>query len=600
MVNYNHEKKESLFLKSFPFTISEEQDLAVFTSRKIINLKKIISYSFDINSDLSLWEDFALFYCWSYDGKSFNNWKTLKDFQGAEFSGDNNVWIKVAIKRLWDPSCPKPDILSPIQVLDFNFNLQLDFFDEVSPRHTFDGFKNHNQNNRFIQKNTKNLYNIYEVGTFFDIYEQMSNVVHDFVGINVEYVKTFPDDNSVDHFFKEYSINREFEAKEFKIVVPDNQFHSQTPQFNPFSIDFADVPWEVHIVKKRFEETFGVNARPIEGDFLYIPLVNKLYRINAVVLDKSFLEATGSFYKISLVKYENQSRVVKKEETLSEIDDFTFNMADNFKLELNNIKEVQKPMEHDVLMGNNNWVWEKLSPKVEISDEGIEKYYTIISKNYYNFKNLAFNEEAILWKNYPEIKNEVTYTFWFNIDNISEIYPLFSLTEEDKNCRGFSLKKGDGVYFKIEKDKISFIQNKNDTFESYDLNQNLEKNKWYALVVNINNSFNELSMFLWGDNNERNTKLTLYNKEVFNLPNKIYYEKEDLPLWRALGGNYKLTNLKILNKNLPEENQSLFLTQYIVKNSQHLVFVDSARKVLDVDYQPVDKSQMNRIRNDFK
>lgn len=580
---------------NFPINLKEDDETLIIISKKLFNLSRLNNFIYDINSDLNLWEDFEFLFSLSYDSKSFNSWKSLKNFEGLELSQFSDSWVKVKITRLGS----KRDLIE-INNLDFDITLKPRIIPETS--HTFDGIKgtkNFNPSD-YIINNPHNMYDIYAMGDYYEVYKQLSNVVHDFTGIGVEYIKTVPDDSSVDHFFREYAINREFQVKDFKIVVPGNEFHSQYPAFNPFGADFSDIPWEVHIVKDKFEKTFGFDARPIRGDFLYLPLTNKLYMIDGVVLDRSFLEATGSFYKVSLVKYENQARIIKSEHTKDTLELATKGLKDLESKQMDEFNDVIKPREHDVILDSNNWVWQSFNNKVQISDKTLEKNYVIISKNYYDFSALGELEEAIVWKSSPSISNELSLTLWFNIQTISEIYPLFSYLSENEDCDSYGLSEGDGLFLNIKNDSITFTDNIGEDSTDYSLSVNIEKDNWYSVVVNINNTFDEISLFLWGTNLERNSRLTLLNKFTHKLCKRIVLEENSLPNWRALGGNYKMTNVKVMSKTISEENQSLFLTQYIVNDSKNIVFVDTARPILDKPKQSSDKSQMDKLRNNFK
>ena len=587
----------SVFLVDFPCELTSKDQNIILISRKIVNLKYIHSFSYDVESTLNLWVDFEFYISWSYDNKSFNIWRNLIDFSGLEFPGDRDVWLKVAISR----KNLKGNLL-PIKINDFNFKLTLNPKLIPNTEHTFEGFGDYNQLNAndYIDKSSDLRYDIYAVSGYFEVYKEMSNLVHDFVGIEIDYIKTVPDDNSADYFFKEYSINREFEVKKFKIVVPGNEFHGQFPQYGPLAADFSDMPWETHIVKERFEECFGYNARPIRGDFLFIPLTNKLYLIDGVVLDRSFLESTGTFYRVSLIKYENKSNTINSKETIDNLDLLTTSMSDFDDQIIDEFKDIKKPNEHDVIIKNNNWVWENLNSNVDVITKNLEKNYTIISKNYYDFSKVGEFEEAIIWNNLPQIQDELAINFWFKKQNINEIYPLVSMMSDEEDCKNYNLNKGDGLFIKIMNGSVTLDDYIGESNEPYKLDFNFNNEEWYGVNVNISNTFNEIGIWVWGFNSERNSRLTLLSNKRFPLCRKIQVNENDLPKWRALGGNYQLTNMKVMKKTISEENQSLFLTQYVVNDSKNIYFVDTARPFYDEPTQIADKSQIQRLRNNFK
>jgi hypothetical protein len=86
-------------------------------------------------------------------------------------------------------------------------------------------------------------------------------------------------------------------------LVPDNKFPDNKPNFTEFGVDFAmDVPFEIHIDNTYFQMIFGKKSQPRKRDYIFIPLVNRMYEIQGSYLYRGFgLEPI--YWKIQLVKF---------------------------------------------------------------------------------------------------------------------------------------------------------------------------------------------------------------------------------------------------------------------------------------------------------
>ena len=104
----------------------------------------------------------------------------------------------------------------------------------------------------------------------------------------------------------------------------------------------------------------------------------------------------------------------------------------------------------------------------------------------------------------------------------------------------------------------------------------LEYEHWYGFVVNILNTFGQVSFHIWErqESTEKTSGLRSVLKRVINnLPNidrsvDINYEVLASPL--------HLTNIRLMDVSLEEDEQSSFLNKNIVRNSSHAIIIDNA------------------------
>lgn len=143
----------------------------------------------------------------------------------------------------------------------------------------------------------------YEINTAIGIAHELSFQTNKLFGHEVIYFKTEPDREGTDFIFKEYTLFKTTDRQCIKILVPDNKFPDNKPNFTDFGVDFAiDIPFEIHIDNTYFQMIFGKKSQPRKRDYIFIPLVNRMYEIQGSYLYRGFgLEPI--YWKIQLVKF---------------------------------------------------------------------------------------------------------------------------------------------------------------------------------------------------------------------------------------------------------------------------------------------------------
>ena len=118
----------------------------------------------------------------------------------------------------------------------------------------------------------------YEVDTAIGLYKEISFYTNKMFGHDVVYFRTVPESDSGDYIFKEWTLFKNVDRKCIKILVPGNKFPSNDPKFSEFELDFQ-LPFEIHIDHRYFQSIFGKTSHPRHRDFLYFPLINRMYEI---------------------------------------------------------------------------------------------------------------------------------------------------------------------------------------------------------------------------------------------------------------------------------------------------------------------------------
>lgn len=142
----------------------------------------------------------------------------------------------------------------------------------------------------------------YQVGALVDVYKALSYQTNLIYGHQVVYFRTLPDNTSGDFIFKEWTLFNTVGRKCIKILVPNNEFPDNKPQFSDFGVDFV-APFEIHIDDMYYQQIFGRGAQPRVRDFMYIPIMNRMYEIKSCYLFRGLMYQP-IYWKIQLVKYQ--------------------------------------------------------------------------------------------------------------------------------------------------------------------------------------------------------------------------------------------------------------------------------------------------------
>lgn len=161
-----------------------------------------------------------------------------------------------------------------------------------------------------LSKVTNNLYNPYQnIGNALGLYQALSDMVTNVVGLPIYYIKLKPNQNSKDITFKEYTLYDVDSIKQIKLVVKDGTMPSSKPEFSEFGFDFS-TEWETEISKSTFATAFGDNAKPMEGDLIYIPMMKRMWLVSNSYDEKNEgLMWQSTVFKVLLSKYEEKCSV---------------------------------------------------------------------------------------------------------------------------------------------------------------------------------------------------------------------------------------------------------------------------------------------------
>jgi hypothetical protein len=380
--------------------------------------------------------------------------------------------------------------------------------------------------------------------------------------------------------------------------VENNQFPDNQISFNQFDLSLFQA-FEVHIPKKAFKDSFGVEKRPSKEDFLWFCELNRMYVVEHAQQFRSF-NNNAVYYKLQLKKYVQKSNVQAVNQSISDkLQELTKNstISELFGKENSDDKKSVagkdefRPLTRDIT---------RVSIAAQIVKELIENAEIVISKNNYDLSSVPFSvtqsNDAVIYQNiqnYFSPGDNLSYCCWFNIFNYTsnDTYNLFSYYDESNQL---------GLKINLKADNISF--GVNETEYNFPLMSvtgganGLEEEVWYAYLVNVNQRTREISQYIYKRDIEDedlgsssiSTKLQLYKSKTETMTN-FEFVLDDIHA-SIKSGDMKITNIRLFSDIIPIDQHSNLLNQYHLRDdTKYLIFGDNANQRLSLPYMPLDQ-----------
>lgn len=502
----------------------------------------------------------CLKYSYSTDGVNWTCWYDYDDVLKCIVNLNSDFFIKVKIN-------------GPINTVSYN-GVQIDDWN-TSFEKCFDF-------SALMSSNNPNQYNPYSNNEYaLGLYQQLSETISSMFGIPIYYFRLSPNANSKDITFKEYSLMNVSDVKQIKLIVNGGEMPSSRPEFSDFGFDFS-TDWETEISKYAFFTAFGQNAKPMEGDLIYIPMMKRMWMVNTAYEEKKdgFMWNATTF-KVSLVKYEDKSSV-----DLGDMQDFVDSLI---KSKFDDVMNDNLSVSNENFLTSPKYMGNSLYPIFE--SDSIRKYVKhtaliddiitdlnaklisnptyhkgiMVSENMYDWRNVI-DESYIIYS--PEFKgDDATVSFIINIGNTG--------------CDGTLLKVG-SVYLYIVSD------GKTATLSLHNLNKiTVDCGKTYFIVARWSKSLNcseMISVEYSYPSDVPSYKLNKYmmNYDFDNMKNNLspydieleQCEKENIILYSFDGC---ITDIKIYDSYIND------LTELIqmYPNNKHIVLNDTVRKFIN-------------------
>jgi hypothetical protein len=256
------------------------------------------------------------------------------------------------------------------------------------------------QENPFLEDLcTENLFNPYQgLDCALLLQRQLSDSVICMLGIPVYYFRVKPQEETADYTFKEYVMHNVESVKQLKLMIQDGTMPSSKPQFTDLDFDW-EVDWEVELSKTHFARAFGDTAFPKQRDFIYVPMMQRMWEVNSAYDEKNEgLMWRSTTWKLGLIKW-NEKTNVEQGSFDDFIDNLVVNTYDNVFAELEENEQsrttattqVERPLNTANTLDNvfmQDAIRKQLTKNhIVISEKQINNGSVITSKNIYSFDN---------------------------------------------------------------------------------------------------------------------------------------------------------------------------------------------------------------------
>lgn len=428
--------------------------------------------------------------------------------------------------------------------------------------------------NIIVEECSDNLFNPYNLSKSTKFVKQITGLVSNIFGHEVNYFRTEPDMRTEDVTLMEYSLHDVVDNKNIKILVPGNEFPEESITFDIFGMDFAD--FEIHITQEEFDRAFGerdsqgnlIKSRyPRSKDYMYIPIINRMYEVHTIALADEF-NKTNSYWRVMLKKYQERTSVNKNTFDAA-TDTLTTGIEEVFgERQKEEQEKVSNPQQFQtVISTHKDGIRNFYNKDLQIIDFELKNRWTVVSKNYYDLSAVSEGDLCIEYdaKSSLETGKNMAISGWFN--------PQFQTGSGDHFIIGDpTALTGFKTYLNDSEFKVMV----NGNTITFNHGISLEK-RWYGFTLNISNEFSSTSLSIYNLNESGLPQSTSSQlTEVFNevKPSGLIWNSNSN--FQIRGNSMYMTNIRVFEQIIEEEQRSNILNQYIVRDNQLAKLIDNA------------------------
>ena len=379
-------------------TTSNGDSLLISLSEPYKNVVEVISFEDEVIGDTSSSGEstglyYDKFFRWGIDGASYSDWVELTDenLRTLNLNPLNPFWIEYKYQQVGSGT---------LEFVSIALELVTDSGKIcVVPQYNINDVNCLSGSQNLVINCVNEPWNPYDISRPAQAYRQMSAMVSNMFGFCVKYFKTEADQRSRDVILKEYSLFNVIKESEIKIMVPDNELPTRAVQFNPMMMDMP-VQFEIHVVKSEFQKVFGSGSRPEVMDYLYFEqYLNKMYEIDAVT-DSDDVLYSGSYWRVSLVPYQQRSAVQYPDKNIEDDKDSIVTSLEQFEEERTaEFEKVSKPNQYNTIGTlNNDYIRRELDKQLIINEENVYNQWTVISKYHYDLSSMDKGTETLAYR----------------------------------------------------------------------------------------------------------------------------------------------------------------------------------------------------------
>ena len=518
--------------------------------------------------------DFEIRFSYSYDNHSWSAFKKQEDYDNFNIDDKFPLYVCIWFRRISKNDIDKPKTIFPKNIYDETV-FKNEYYDinrcknvdvkkpsnvgQELPHLTIESIFYHDIQFKECDVKIQEFFKLVDELPRWNLYDnqyihvkrwlQQCNSIAEQYGHTVIWFKTEPLDveptsDDVKRYREDFKqsgihgihsqlatnvIRNIVDIKRLHIVIPNNEIPQDRNVYTEWDLALQD-DFIIHVVIEKFEQAFGLNSIPQEKDFLYFPLLNKLYRVSTMQPKNGFMGVIG-WYEVFLAKYEEDDSVVGSDITIStDLKDAVSGIPEMF----NGIEKLN-PETIEI----QNGLWDELN---EFKED------TVMSET--NVKTIK--EERIATESYTNKLEDST--FYVNLkenEKIREFYhKRLNIVSVNSETSSFPINMYDCS--KVESNTVALQYSLKDY--SLNIKQNLHPNASFDF---------SFGLCLTGINT---------NTEIFRLYiNEQCYVSINIKRGRLfVSDNYKFINIEI-DKKLEKQELYRFDISYQEKHQAYVV-----------------------------
>lgn len=171
--------------------------------------------------------------------------------------------------------------------------------------------------------------------------------------------------------------------KQIPVNLPNNEIPQDKNIYSEWDIQLEG-DFQIHIVDDIFRQAFGTDELPLQKDYCYFPMLDKLYRVSSVNPKNSLYGRVG-WWEVYLTKYEDD---------ISINTDTIFENITKFEESSNLPEEFENLVKEGEFTISEDYVEKSIDEKREVTNE-----YSNIVVDSTNFIDLKHSEDFRRWYN---------------------------------------------------------------------------------------------------------------------------------------------------------------------------------------------------------
>lgn len=280
------------------------------------------------------------------------------------------------------------------------------------------GYPDKNFNSQLpVNLESKEMFNYNNILSGVQNYMNLNYIANKLIGVECKWFRAVPQQRSKDVIFQEYTLsNVDSTPTCIKAVIPNGQIPDSKYNYDLNGLEY-EVPLEINIDKRYWEDTFGEATGPQRNDIVYLIMPNKLYEVTSSTLMRGFMEQETT-WRCNLIKYKPQASRRESEEFKNNLDNYIISEESLFGAEIDaNINKLTSPVQLSPLNGTSKDFMKYFDPTLKVITEPLSIWGTIISDHYYDMSSSTSND-GVVYAGAADIVDDQTdrgLFAWFNL-----------------------------------------------------------------------------------------------------------------------------------------------------------------------------------------